>query len=300
MATAYDAIYHSVARNLLDREEKKPRDRQTDLVNLMNVSAIGLVDEKEMRRLIEELGSRTQIFPCGVHPDDFINATTAALSVSTCPTHDDYFVKHLKEEYGVPYTLQYMPIGVKNTGLWLREIAKQFGKEDVANTIIQREESLILEDLKPFLPMLKGKKAMISAGEVRALSLAVLLQELGMKIVAVRPYHFDEFGEITLDQVLSNQINEPIINVATVHVYEAFNIVSKTKPDIYFGHPSDSVWAAKTGIPTIPISHGSYSYVGYSGVFEVARRTWRALTNPSFNQLLSKHVRLPFKKINLS
>ena len=307
MATAYDAIYHSVARNLLDKdiqqtpvitdelEETRERLRRSRLVNLMNVSSIGSVDENEMKRLLQGLGLDVQIFPCAAHPDDFRKVTEAALSISTCPTHDDYFVKHLQQRYGVPYVQRFMPIGIENTNSWLRAVAQCFNQEDVAEAIIKRETIELEEALAPLKKDLQGKKAMISAGEVRALSLGNLLQELGMEIVAVRPYHYDEFGETALNQLIDNQENEPIINVATVHPYESVNIIGKTLPDIYFGHPSDSVWAAKTGIPTIPVYHGGYTYVGYAGVFEIARRAWRVLANPGFNRRLKQHVRQPYQ-----
>ncbi|MEI7833971.1 MAG: nitrogenase component 1, partial [bacterium] len=307
MATAYDAIYHSVARNLLQQdEERQPvvidevedireRLRRSRLVNLMNVSSIGTVDENEMKRLLQGLGLEVQIFPCAAHPDDFRKVTEAALSISTCPTHDDYFVKHLQQEFGVPYVQRFMPIGIENTNNWLRAVAQNFNQEAVAEEIIARETRELEEALAPFRKDLAGKKAMISAGEVRALSLGNLLQELGMEIVAVRPYHYDEFGETALDQLLAGQESEPVINVATVQPYESVNLIGKTKPDIYFGHPSDSVWAAKTGIPTIPVYHGGYTYVGYAGVFEIARRAWRVLANPAFNRRLKQHVRQPYQ-----
>ena len=307
MATAYDAIYHSVARNLLDQEAEtvpvivddievaRERIRRSKLVNLLNVSSMGSVDEKELTRLLNGLGLEVQIFPCAAHPDDFRKVTEAALSISTCPTHDDYFVKHLQQQYGVPFVQRFMPIGIENTNQWLRAVAACFNLESIAEEIIARETAELRDALALLMPAFVGKKAMISAGEVRALSLGNLLQELGMEIVAVRPYHWDEFGETALDQLVANQVREPIINVATVHPYESVNLIGKTTPDIYFGHPSDSVWAAKTGIPTIPVYHGGYTYVGYAGAFEIARRAWRQLANPTFNRRLKQHVRQPYQ-----
>lgn len=305
MATAYDAIYHAISRNLLqppvenysitdyEWEQAREKIRRSKLVNLLNVSSMGPADEQELTRLLNALGLEVNIYPCFAHPEDMQYATEAALSISICPTHDDYFVKHLKAAYGVPYILQHMPIGIENTNLWLRQIAGFFGQEDVAEKIIARENGELLEALAPIRENLQGKKALLSAGEVRTLATAGYLQELGLQIVALRPYHFDEFAEVEIDKLVARQGDIPL-NVATVQPFEAVNLIEKTRPDIYLGHNSDNVWAAKSGIPVLPIYGGVYTYVGYTGAFDIARRINRILKNPAFNRNLCGNVRQPY------
>ncbi|HEX9061466.1 MAG TPA: nitrogenase component 1 [Clostridia bacterium] len=304
MATAYDAVYHSISRNLLDAPhedniindeflEIKEKIRLKKLVNLMNVSSMTPQDEKELTRLLNALGLEVKIYPCFTHPNDMYYATKAALSISTCTTHDDYFVKHLKEKYGIPYIIKHMPVGINNTNLWLLDIAEFFGLSDVARTIIDKETKELHEALAPIKDNLKGKKAMLSAGEVRTFATAVWLQELGLEIVAVRPYHFDEFGDVDLGK-LSDVDPGLQVNVATVHPFESVNLINRNTPDIYLGHNSDTVWAAKEGIPILPIYGGPNTYVGYTGAFDIARRINRVLKNPSFNQSLKGNVRQPY------
>ncbi len=307
MATAYDAIYHSISRNLLEDEDQeedrkiledeleaaKEKLRRSKLVNLLNVSSMTPFDEKELIRLLNSLGLEVNVYPCFTHPEDMKYATWAALSVSTCPTHDDYFIKHLEEKYGIPYILRHMPIGISNTSAWLRDIAKFFNMEDAAERLIKRETSELNEALAPISKNLAGKKAMLSSGEVRTFATAVWLQELGMDIVAVRPYHYDEFGGIELDKLAS--VNPDLkVNVATVQPFETVNLIERNRPDIYLGHNSDNVWAAKEGIPVLPIYGGANTYVGYTGAFDIARRINRVLKNPSFNKQLKDNVRQPY------
>lgn len=307
MATAYDAVYHAISRSLLEGEKEEKRIivdefeeaaekiRRSKRVNLMNVSSGTPGDEKELTRLLNALGLEVRIFPCFTHPQDMKYATEAALSISTCPTHDDYFLKYLNEKYGVPYLLRYMPIGIENTNSWLRDVAKFFKLEDVAERIIENETAELEKSLKTIRQNLKGKKAMLSAGEVRTLATAGWLQELGLEIVAVRPYHYDEFGEPALDKLITtNSALE--VNVGTVQPYETVNIIEKNKPDIYLGHNSDNVWAAKSGIPVLPIYGGPNTYVGYTGAFDLARCINRVLKNPAFNRNLRKNVRQPYYK----
>jgi nitrogenase molybdenum-iron protein alpha chain len=307
MATAYDAIYHSISRNLLSRPREETRIIEDELellaekirrskrVNLMNVSSMTPQDEKELVRLLNALGLEVRIYPVFTHPDDMIFATEAALSISTCPTHDDYFLKYLQEKFGVPYILKYMPIGIANTNEWLRSVAKFFGLELVAEKIIERETKELWEALKTIAVKLKGKKAMLSAGEVRTFATAGCLQELGLEITAVRPYHYDEFGAPELDKLIAID-PETQVNVGTVQPFESVNLIKRNRPDIYLGHNSDNVWAAKSGIPILPIYGGPNTYVGYTGVFDIARRINRILRNPSFNLNLQKNVRQPYFK----
>lgn len=306
MATAYDAVYHGIARNLIkpldalelssvdsELEELAEKIRRSRLVNLFNVSSMGDTDEDELARLLRALGLDVNIYPCFAHPENMKYATEAALSVSTCPTHDDYFVKFLEESYGVPYSIGHMPIGIASTSDWLREAAGNLGLADAAERIIAAEVAELEEALAPLRAQLAGKTAVVSAGEVRTLAVGALLDELGMRVLAVRPYHYDEFGEAALSRL--TKVNPDItVNVATMQPFEASNILEREKPDIYIGHNADNVWAAKHGIPALPIYGGPNTYMGYAGVFDFARRLVRQLSNTSFNKHLAESVRTPY------
>lgn len=308
MATAYDAIFHSISRNLLtsadgvrervlpdELEEAKEQIRRSRLVNLMNFASMSASEQAELTRMLQALGLTVQVFPCYSNPEKFMEATQAALSISSCPTHDDYFLKHLHEKYGVPYIIQHMPIGIAATGDWLRDIARFFHLEKEAEALIAGETAELEAALAPFRKNFQGRKALVSAGEVRAFSTAAFLQELGFQIVAVRPYHYDEFGAPSLDRLTSVQ-DDVIVNVATIHPYETANIIEKTKPDLYMGHVADNVWAAKAGVAVVPIWHGGYSSAGYTGAFDLARRINRVLRNPSFNRRLKENLKTPYRE----
>ncbi len=308
MATAYDAIFHSFLRNVIDGKDETEfcmyqnelsveaeKLRRSRLVNLLNVSSMTGPDQKELIRLLNKLGLEVNMLPCDAHPDAFRLAPQAALSVGVCPTHDDYFLQYLKEKFGVPYISGQMPIGIKNTGIWLRNIAEFFGLSDAAEKIIAFETKELDRALEPILPHIKGKTAMLSAGEIRTLSTAVLLQELGLSILAVRPYHYDEFGGVEAAK-LEKTDPDIVINVATAQPFEAVNLIMRTKPDVYIGHNSDNVWAAKCGVSILPIYGTGNTYSGYAGAYDVAKRLHRHFKNTVFNQKLSENVRQPYKE----
>lgn len=304
MASAYDAVYHGILRNLVNPqeyyervvpnnlEELKEKYRISKTVNLLNVSSMSRADEVELIRLIKNLELNVNVMPCYAHPDDFGSATEAAVSVSICPTHDDYFAEHLKEKYNIPFILRTIPIGIKYTNEWLRDIARFFGLEDEVEKIISDETRQLEEALVPFRRILQGKRVIISGGEIRAVATAELLQSLGMEVVALRAHHYDYFADELFNE-MSGKDTIPI-NVATCQPFEQSNLLEKLKPDVYVGHIGGNSWAAKHGVPILPIFGQMQNYMGYIGVFEVARRLARLLRNPSFNRNLAANTRQPY------
>jgi nitrogenase molybdenum-iron protein alpha chain len=305
-ATAYDAVYHSLGRNLLGEPERSRRvipdameelaekERLSRTVNLMNVSSMGRVDELELIRLLNALGLEANVFPVFTKPEEMYRSTQAALSISTCPTHDDYFLKHLHEKYGVPYIVRHMPIGIENTNHWLRDVAAFFGLGEQAERIIAQEVKELEEALAEFKPLFEGKKAFISAGEIRAYANGYLLSELGFELVGIRSFHHDEFAEIEYEKLAGIVKKDFVVNIANVQPFEEANLLKKLKPDLFLGHWNGNATAAKLGVPTHVIYNTGLSYIGYKGVYELARRIYRQLKNPALNRKLAAEIRLPY------
>jgi len=310
-ATAYDAVYHGIGKNLLDerdagierapitaedeRERVVTQEKLKRTVNLMNVSSMGRVDELELVRLLQALGLEANLFPVFAHPDSFHKATRAALSVSTCPTHDDYFLKQLQEQFGVPYLIKRMPIGIRNTSLWLQDIAAHFGLAGEAERLIEAEEREVRAALAPFRAQFEGRKVYLSAGEFRALVTAQLLEELGFEVSGIRMFHHDEFANEEYDKLAATARQDYTINVANCQPFEEANLLRRVKPDLFLGHVNGNGTAAKLGIPTHTIYNTGLAYIGYRGAFELARRLRRTLRNPAFNRNLSAWAALPYK-----
>ncbi|OPY58150.1 MAG: Nitrogenase vanadium-iron protein alpha chain [Pelotomaculum sp. PtaU1.Bin035] len=304
-ATAYDAVYHAIGRNLLDepREyeqflqdefaELKEKHMLSRTVNLMNVSSMGRVDELELSRLLRSLGLEVNIFPVFAHPEEMYKVTRAAVSISTCPTHDDYFLKHLEEKYGIPYIIRHMPIGIDNTSLWIRDVAAFFGLEEQAEKLIAEEVRELQNALEEFKPLFKGKKVFVSAGEIRALANGQLLRELGFEVAGIRSFHHDEYAEAEYEKLAAGN-RDFVFNIANAQPFEEVNMLKRTKPDLFLGHWCGNATASKLGIATHVIYNTGLSYIGYQGVYELARRLYRQLKNPLFNKRLSRYVPLPY------
>jgi len=303
-ATAYDAVYHGISRTMFsgklgdvsELRDKLNLPKLDKTINIMNVSSMGRIDEVELERLIKKIGLEANIFPVYTHPQNFVKASQAALSVSTCPTHDDYFLQYLKERFDVPYTLAHMPIGIKNTGLWLKDIGSRLGLEKEAIAAAEEEEQALFKAIAKFKEFFSGKRVFVSAGEFRALSTSLLLEELGFEVVGIRSYHHDEFADGEYEKLNSSAKSDYVVNIANVQPFEEANLLQKLKPDLFLGHTNGNATAAKLGIPTHPIYYSGIAYIGYAGAYQLAKRLYRLLKNPSFNRNLSKHLSLPYKQ----
>ncbi|HEY6839243.1 MAG TPA: nitrogenase component 1 [Geobacteraceae bacterium] len=307
VATAYDIVYHGILRYLMGEEnDRQPiieneaekiayelRSKRT--VNLLNVGSMGHVDEVELVRLINAIGLEANVYPCFTSPEKFVKVKDAALSVSICATHDDYFVEHLKELYGIPYVLNTIPIGTDNVRLWLLDIADFFGIREQALKVIEAEEAEVRKALLPLRKKFEGIKAFVSTGEIRAGAQACMLEnDLGMEVLGIRSHHYDSFGEIVFEHFKGRE--DVTINVAANQPYEQVNLLKRLKPDIFLGHIGSNAWAAKQGFPVLPIFGPVNSYMGYKGIFEVAIRLERLLENQSFFKTLGETTKLPYKE----
>ncbi|MDR3153913.1 MAG: nitrogenase component 1 [Deltaproteobacteria bacterium] len=294
MATAYDVIYHAVGRGLMPAPESAP-PRDPRAVNVMNVGSMGLADERELSRILESVGLKANFFPVFSDPDSFPRAASAALSVSVCPTHDDYFLGHLEEKYGVPRVIRHMPIGIGNTSSWLADVGEALGLGAEARAAAAREEEALREALSGYLPLFAGKRAFISAGEYRSLATASLLKELGFKVCGIRSFHFDSFAETELGK-LSGDGEAFVFNVANVQPFEEANLLRRLRPDLFLGHMHGNSTASRLGIPCQVIYNTGYGYLGYRGAWDLARRLARKLSRPGLYRRLGRFGRLPYRE----
>lgn len=306
MATAYDAVYHGILKNWVKKPDRVSRITESDLekmkeqyrisrnINILNVSSMSRADELELQRLLTALGLNVNFIPCYAEPGDFSWSLETSLNVSICGTHDDYFVEHLKEKYDIPFLVDTIPIGRRNTERWILKIAEHFDLVKEAKQLIAYESKLLDESLEPFRKSLSGKSVFIAGGEVRIIATAEVLQDLGMKVVGFKAHHFDQFIDPIFESL--DDIDEVVIDVATNQPFEQSNLIRRLKPDIVITHTGGNNISAKYGLPILPLFGPSYNYLGYSGVYEIARRLNRVVRNGQFNKKLSQYAPLPFKQ----
>lgn len=290
-ASGYDGSFQGVLNHLV----KKPKKRRADLINIINPLTVGRLDEVEIDRLLDKLKLKANFIPNFTTTEAIGKSSEAALTTSMCPTFSEYFAKSLEERFQVPFTQKVMPIGLDNTDLWLREIGKILGKEGEVETVIKAERERIEPKLRELKEKLAGKRAFVSAGQSRAVGIPNLLADLGIDIVGVTAYHYDEVIFESFAN-LEKRCGSFYTNIANVQPFEQTNILNKEQPDFYFGHIGDSIWAAKQGFPTAMIYNLSVIYAGYNGVISFGSRILNLINNPSFSKKLAEHSKPVYRE----
>ncbi|MDR0813062.1 MAG: nitrogenase [Oscillospiraceae bacterium] len=308
VASGYDSAYHGVLRHLVDpvvkersaiAEENEQRDaleqyQISRTVNIFNVGSNSNGDEVELSRIVASLGLIPRVLPLNATLDDLSHIGEAALNVSICATHDDYLLGHLHERFGTPYIIDTLPIGIKSTNRWLREIAKYFHLEEEAERVIKLENDVLNMALAPYREFLRGKKVYVGGGETRILTTAAFFKDdLGMELVGVKAHNVDRFVEEIVEELHEPQLH---ITVAAGQPAEELAVIRQLKPDLYVGHMGANGWVTRLGVPNIPLFGMSFNFMGYSGAFELARKSAKALKNTNFIKNVSQNVALPLSK----
>ncbi|MDR1778203.1 MAG: oxalate:formate antiporter [Clostridiales Family XIII bacterium] len=311
-SSAYDVVYHGIQRAgfqftpepyvdfepidvndpLYELKVKNYEYQKNHTVNLYNAVSIGAQDEAEMRRLLEALGLNVRFFVEFSHPDDWRTITEAALNVAMCHVHDLYFLEYLKKAFGMPYLLPTIPVGSSSTRKFVEEIAAFFGLQKEAKALLDKEELKLKEALAPIRERVKGKKVIIGGGYMRVGTAGLLADEIGMEVVGMRNFNYDTYGN-----ELFQEIEDTLGNIPTAisnQSSELVNMVRKLNPDIAISHPGLGIWMNKLGVPSIALFSQRFTFFGYKGAYELARRIDRTLANRSYSRNLSRNIELPY------
>jgi len=313
VASAYDAFYHGLLKDIpfereawrdyvpVDKfdpkygmEAAKDRYKKSHTVNLWNATSIGPQDEDEIKRLLNALGLDVQIYAEYAGRDEFRRITRAALNVSMCNVHDDYMLKYLEEKYNMPYYIAGMPIGFEDTERWLFGIAERFGLSEEAKKLAGYERRAAYEAIREFLPLIKGKRVLISGGVVRSGTEAIALSELGMDVISVKAYHYDDNAEPVYKDI-AEKLPDTHISVSN-QLFELTHQLKSLKPDLVITHGGTHATAAKLGFPSIQLFSVEGAFFGYNGIYQLIRKIVFALSNVNYQERLAKHIKMPYKE----
>ncbi|MDR1800439.1 MAG: nitrogenase iron-molybdenum protein subunit alpha [Lachnospiraceae bacterium] len=313
VASAYDTFYHGILRGLKlsptpwvdfrpinsadpDGElfQKKYLYQKSHTVNIWNATSIGPGDEKEVERLLNALGLKVRFFAEYSSRDEFRLVTEAALNVSMCNVHDDYMLKYLEEKFGMPYVIAGMPIGFEHTRRWILQIAKHFNLEKEAIALIDSEEAVAKKAIEPFVAQIKGKSVLMCGGVVRVGSESTALKELGLKVLSIRAYHYDEGAEEIFEDVAENLPDTPV--AVSNQIFEMTHQIKMLKPDLVISHNGTQGYIAKLGVPSIQLFNADGTFFAYNGIYQILRRIVFEFKNTSYRDRLARHIKLPYKK----
>jgi len=289
-ASGYDGSFHGVLNYLIN----EPVEKKTDLVNVINPLTIGRPDETEIERLLGKLELRANFIPCFADIAAIKESASAALTTGLCPTYGEYLAKVLGERYSILATQKVMPIGLDNTDMWLREVARPLGKEKDVEKLIREERRRVKPRIEALKKKLAGKKVFVSAGQSRAVGIPNLVADLGLEIIGVTAFHYDEVSFESFAN-LTRRCGNFTTSVANLQPFEQTNLLHQQKPDIFIGHSGETVWAAKQGFPTVMGLNLFHLFVGYDGVVSFGNRLVDAFTNQAFNRNLSSRSKRVYR-----
>ncbi len=287
-ASGFDAAFLAINKYILKNEKLS---KEKGLVNLFAPTTISYADQTEMERMLSLIDVKVNYIPFYSSLDKIKRIPQAEASTSICKVFADEFMKTLWEDYEIPYSHTVMPIGIRNTDIWYRGIAKVLGKEHEVEEIIANEHERIEPLVAKLKARLQGKRVFICGGTGRSFAAAALIDDFGMILVGLETPTYDEDAQVDIEYL--NGIHKDfILDIANMQPFEQVNIVKKLKPDAFIGVPE---WAAKLGIPTTHVLDGKRPTMGYDGLLFLGNKIADQLENPGFNIKLSKHVKLPYK-----
>ena len=207
----------------------------------------------------------------------------------------------LEQEYGVPQIDAPQPYGFKGTDEWLRAIARLVDKEQEVEEYIKSEHERVLPKINELREKFKGVKGFVMTGSAYAHGLITVLRELGIEVDGSIVFHhdpiYDGAGEHqnTLKELVDTYGDIPHYTVSKTEAYQLYNIFRRIeKPDfVIIRHQGLAPEAAKLGIPALAMGD-EHIPVGYDGMIRTGEILLNIMSRKKFNQVLQKHVALPY------
>lgn len=293
-STGFDATQHGILRQIV---RKKPRKKQEDLVNVIN-----LWGSDVFTPLLKNLNLRVNYVVDLATVEDLAQMSEAAATIGFCYTLSSYMAQALEQEFGVPEVKAPMPYGFHGTDEWIREIGRVTNREQLAEEFIEREHKRIAPKLKELREKLKGVKGYVATGSAYAHGLVEVLRELGVQVDGTTVFHHDpvydsgDERQDSLGHLVEHYGDIKSFNVSNRQQFQLYGVLKKLQPDfMLIRHNGLAPLASKLGIPAAPLGD-EHIAVGYDGMINLGETILDILARKKFHNDIKEHVRLPYTK----
>nr|WP_321443220.1 nitrogenase iron-molybdenum cofactor biosynthesis protein NifE [uncultured Cohaesibacter sp.] len=188
--------------------------------------------------------------------------------------------RKLKDSYGTPW-FEGSFYGVRDMSLALRDFAHLIDDPDLSErteALIAREEARIAVALDPWREKLRGKKALLYTGGVKAWSIVSALQDLGMEVVATSTRKSTEADKQKIRELMGDKtrmLDESQGPRALI------DMVYETGTDVLIAGGRNMYTALKARIPFLHINQErEHAYAGYDGMITFAEQIAQAMESP--------------------
>jgi len=237
-------------------------------------------DAWSSRILLEEMGLRVIAQWSGdATYKELTIAPKAKINLLHCYRSMNYVVRHMEQEFGVPW-MEYNFFGPTKTTESLRKIAAFFDETIQAKTeaVIAKYTAMTDAVIAKYRPKLEGKTVMLYVGGLRPRHVIGAYEDLGMKIIGTGY----EFGHGDDYKRTKDELNGTTLIYDDTNEYELEQFVKKLKPDLVASGVKEKYVFQKMGLPFRQMHSWDYSgpYHGYDAFAIFAKDMDLALNSP--------------------
>lgn len=279
------SLGHHIANDMIRDEVLPDNSYKKDLESTpYDVAIIGDYniggDAWSSRILLEEMGLRVIAQWSGdTTYKELTMAPKAKLNLLHCYRSMNYVVRHMEQEFGVPW-IEYNFFGPTKTTESLRKIAACFDESVQAKTeaVIAKYTAMTDKVIAKYRPKLEGKTVMLYVGGLRPRHVIGAYEDLGMQIIGTG-YEFghgDDYKR-TKDELVGTTLIYDDVNE-----YELEKFVHKLKPDLVASGVKEKYVFQKMGLPFRQMHSWDYSgpYHGYDAFAIFAKDMDLAMNSP--------------------
>ncbi len=266
-------LEHVIGRgNIQDGSEKVP---SINLIGEYNIAG----ELWNVLPVFEEIGVRVISTITGdAEFREITCAHHADLNLLVCGRALINVARDMEERFGIPF-VEVSFYGIGNMERTLTLLASHFKDRRLYIRIkevisVKRKETEAL--LKPYLKVLKGKRAVVYTGGVKSWSIISALNDLGVEVVACGTKK-SSLSDIEKIKALIGE--ERIIKDLTPD--RLLSAVHRERADILIAGGRNQYLAYKERIPFIDINQERHTpYAGYRGIVNLARDMVKTITSP--------------------
>ena len=212
----------------------------------------------------------------------------AEVNMMVCSKAMVNVARKLNKEYGTPW-FEGSFYGISDTSQALRDFANYMNDPDLTartETLIEREETRIKQELEPWKKRLRGKRVLLYTGGVKSWSVVSALQDLGMVVVATGTKKSTEEDKARIRDLMG----EETVMIDDSSPKALLKIVRDYKADILIAGGRNMYTALKAKVPFLDINQErEFGYEGYQGMLELVRQlaltiespVWEAVRTPA-------------------
>lgn len=263
--------YHAAYRELAAMTEE--RKKIPKLANIINMASITKNDMDEIKRVLTAAGISARFIPYYSSIEEIRESSSSLVNAVLCGSGGRFYAEMMKDKFGTEYTSGLQPIGISESRRWFIEIAEKSQCGDKSMRLINDEADRSMREFEEISKNVKNKRAFISGGAPRVLSILKFCLELGIEPSGIAIYHYDCDEVSELENMLKNSGHNPWVFTGQNYI-EQEEFLTSNRPDIFLGNRMIKNRIISLNIPSVSINaYGkSETHLGFRGALSLARQ----------------------------